>query len=69
MAFEIFKMMGVIAVNKEQALKDIQAVGVQAQKTATEMGKSFEKAGKYITDHSAQFRKAGLAMTAVGAVI
>ena len=69
MAFEIFKMMGVIAVNKEQALKDIQAVGVQAQKTATEMSKSFEKAGKYITDHSAQFRKAGLAMTAVGAVI
>jgi len=69
MAMEIFKLMGTIAITKDKALQDIKAVQDQAQKTSTEMGKSFEKAGKYITDHSATFRKMGIAMTVVGGVI
>ena len=69
MAMEIFRLLGTVAINKDKALQDIKAIQTQAEKTSTKMGKSFDKAGKYITDHSATFRKMGMAMTIAGGVI
>ncbi len=63
---EIFKLMGTVAINKDQALKDIKAVQDQAQRASTEMGRSFTK---FTTDHAAQFRKMGMVATVVGGVI
>jgi len=66
MALEIFKLMGTIAISKEQALRDIKAVQNQAQRASKEMGRSF---AKFTADHSAQFRKMGMVATVVGGVI
>ena len=66
MAFEIFKMMGTLAINKEQALRDIQIIKQGVQKSTKEMGGAFTK---FTTDHSAQFKKVGMVATAAGAVI
>lgn len=66
MALEVFKLMGTIAINKEQALQDIKAVQNQAQRATTEMGRSFTK---FTTDHAAQFRKVGMAATVLGGVV
>ncbi|GAG91752.1 unnamed protein product, partial [marine sediment metagenome] len=59
MAMEIFKLMGTIAINKEQALKDIKGVQEQAKRASTEMGGSFTKFSGYVEKHSAQIKKAG----------
>jgi TP901 family phage tail tape measure protein len=66
---ELFSLMGTVAINKDPVLKDLKDIQDQAQKTATAMGGSFEKAGKFITDHSAQFKAVGKAMTVVGGII
>lgn len=66
MALEVFKLMGIIAINKEQALQDIKAVQNQAQRATTEMGRSFTK---FTTDHAAQFRKMGMVATVMGGVV
>ncbi len=66
MAFEIFKMMGTIAINREEALKDIRVIKQETQKASQEMGRSFTK---FTTEHSAQFRKVGMVSAAAGAVI
>lgn len=64
--FEIFKMMGTIAINKDEFLRDLQVIKQGVEKTSTEMGRSF---AKFTTDHSAQFKKMGMIATAAGAVI
>lgn len=66
MALEIFKLMGTVAIDKNQALRDIKVIQDQAQRASKEMGRSF---AKFTTDHSAQFRKVGMVSAAAGAVI
>jgi hypothetical protein len=66
MAFEIFKMMGTIAINRNQALMDIQAIKQGTQKATKEMSRSFSK---FTTDHSAQFKKVGMVAAAAGVII
>lgn len=66
MALEVFKLMGTIAINKEQALQDIKAVQNQVQRATKEMGRSFTK---FTTDHAAQFRKMGMAATVLGGIV
>lgn len=66
MAFEIFKMMGIIAINRNQALMDIQAIKQGTQKATKEMSRSFSK---FTTDHSAQFKKVGMVSAAAGVII
>ena len=66
MAFEVFSMMGKIAINKTEALRDLQMVQQQAQKSTTAMRSSFSK---FTTDHAAQFKKVGMISAAAGAVI
>lgn len=66
MALEVFKLMGTIAINKEQALQDIKAVQNQVQRATKEMGRSFSK---FTTDHAAQFRKMGMAATVLGGIV
>ena len=68
MAMEIFKLMGTIAVNKDQALMDIKAVQDQAKRASTEMGGSFTKFSGYVEEHSAQIKKAGKMMTIFGGI-
>ena len=64
--FEIFKMMGTIALNKEDALRDIQVIKQSVEKSTKEMGNAFSK---FTKDHSAQFKKVGMVSAAVGAAI
>ena len=65
---EIFKLMGTVAINKDQALKDIKAVQDQAKRASTEMGGSFTKFSGYVEQHSAQIKKAGKMMTIFGGI-
>jgi len=66
---EIFTLMGTVAINKAQAIQDIEAIKTAAKGASTEMGRSFGAVGKYITDNATQFRQAGKVMTMVGGVI
>lgn len=66
MPFEIFKMVGTIAINRNEALMDIQAIKQGAQKATKEMSGSFSK---FTADHSAQFKKVGMVAAAAGAII
>ncbi|MQY60005.1 MAG: phage tail tape measure protein, partial [Clostridia bacterium] len=68
MAMEIFRLMGTVAISKDQALKDIKAIQTQAEKTSTAMGKSFTKFSGYVEQHSAQIKKAGKMMTIFGGI-
>lgn len=66
MALELFKLMGTVAIDKNQALRDMKVVQDQAQRASKEMGRSF---AKFTADHSAQFKKVGMISAAAGAVI
>lgn len=66
---ELFSLMGTVAINKDPALKDLKDIQDQAQKTATAMGGSFEKVGKFITDNSAKIKAIGKAITIAGGII
>ena len=68
MALEIFRLLGTVAISKEQALKDIKSIQAQAEKTSTAMGKSFTKFSGYVEKHSAQIKKAGKYLTVFGGI-
>ncbi|GAH24415.1 unnamed protein product, partial [marine sediment metagenome] len=68
MAMEVFRLLGTVAISKDQALKDIKSIQTQAEKTSTAMGGSFTKFSGYVEKHAAQIKKAGKMMTIFGGI-
>ena len=69
MAMEIFKLMGTVAISKDKALQDIKAIQTQAERASTEMGRSFDKFSKKVTDNAATIKKTGMIATVAGGVV
>lgn len=64
----IFKLMGTVAINREQAVKDISVIKKSAEGASTAMGRSFTKFTGYVKAHSDQIKKAGKTLTLLGGI-
>ena len=64
----IFQLMGTVAINREQAVKDINGIKTSAEGASTAMGRSFTKFTGYVQKHSAQIKAAGRTMAIMGGV-
>lgn len=64
----IFKLIGTVVINKQQAIKDIEVIKKSAEGASTAMGRSFSKFTGYVKAHSEQIKNAGKALTVFGGI-
>lgn len=64
----IFKLVGTVAINRAQAVKDISVIKKSAEGASTAMGRSFSKFTGYVKSHSDQIKKAGKTLTLLGGI-
>ena len=64
----IFTLVGNVAINREQAVKDINVIKKSAEGASTAMGRSFSKFTGYVKAHSDQIKKAGKTLTLLGGI-
>jgi len=64
----IFKLVGTVAINRAQAVKDINTVKKSAEGASTAMKRSFTKFSGYVKNHSAQIKAAGRTLTIFGGI-
>jgi len=64
----IFTLMGTVAINRKQAVQDIDVIKKSAEGASAAMGRSFSKFTGYVKAHSAQIKAAGKTLTVLGGI-